>query len=366
MTLILGITAGYIFLYLIYPVWLSWVAPGKPQDECGTAEIKCVSVILLSFNGRKYLKEKIEFLLRELSAFDCYELIIIDDHSTDGSVELLNNFTGTAHIQVLFNDRQNGIPYAMNLGVSVAENEYLVFFDQRQELSPGILKRIVEPLKFENVGAVSGCISSMDKEKKRSVLRTHENFLKAKESNAGSLIGVYGPFYAIKKECYSTIPDNIILDDLYLSLRILKTKQIVIRRDCEIFDDDFDMLYDLRRTKKYLSGFLQILNQKSIIRDLTKRQQVMLIWHKYMRLLIPVLVFLCYITSAMMIFHGVKYLVLFSILTVVGLLSLMPLKINCLFKMKNIIRLNFFYFIAIADFLGHYLLFMGVKKPPGH
>ena len=346
---IFGITTFIILLYLLYPLWLTFIASDKPLNEIETEEINCVSVILLLFNGRKYLNEKINFLISELSCFECYELIIIDDNSQDGSAELLGNFRNMDHIKVLYNDKQEGIPFSMNLGVTNAKYEYVIFCDQRQELSKNILKRIVEPLKYTNVGAVSGCISYLDKEKKCSFIRRHENFLKSRESKAGSLIGVYGPFYAIKKHCYSFIPEYIILDDLYLSLRILKTKQIIIREDCEIFDDNFSTLYDFKRTRKYLSGFLQLLHEKSIISSLTKKQWIMLIWHKYLRLLIPFFICLCYLTAGFMIIQGIEYLILFSILTSIGIVSILPVKFNNLFKVKNLIRLNIFYFIALID-----------------
>jgi poly-beta-1,6-N-acetyl-D-glucosamine synthase len=357
MMIIFGITTLIILLYLLYPLWLTIIASAKPLTEKETEEIKCVSVILLSYNGNRYLRDKIKFLISELCFFESYELIIIDDNSQDGSIELLKNISDNDKIKVIINARQEGIPFSMNLGIANAKYEYVIFCDQRQELSPNILKRIVEPLSYSDVGAVSGCISAFDKTNKCSFIRKHENFLKLKESKAGSLIGVYGPFYSIKKHCYSIIPENIILDDLYLSLRVLKTKQIIILEDCKIFDDDFSTLYDFKRTRKYLSGFLQLLNERSVFSELSKKQKTMLLWHKYLRLLIPFFIFLCYITCGIMIIKGIEYLILFSMLTFIGLFSVLPFKGEFLCKTKNVIRLNVFYFIALMDAFINKLLF---------
>ena len=354
---IYSVTAFIILLYFLYPLWLSLINSGKFMNEKEAEAINCISVILLSFNGKDYLTEKINFLISELSGFECHELIIIDDNSNDGSAELLKSMANSNKITVFYNIKQEGIPFSMNLGVANAKYEYVVFCDQRQALSHSILKRIVEPLKYSAIGAVSGWISSVDKGEKYSFIRRHENFLKSQESRAGSLIGVYGPFYAIKKHCYSIIPEHIILDDLYLSLRILKTKQIVIREDCKIVDEDFSTLYDFKRTKKYLTGFLQLLNEKSIIGDLTLKQRIMLIWHKYLRLLIPFFIFLCYIITGLMTVQGTKYLILFAVLTLSGLLSLLPLKSFFLWKMKNVFRLNVFYFLALIDVFFNSVLF---------
>lgn len=345
----LCITAFFILLYLAYPVCLLIFFSSNAEREKETDEINSVSLILLSYNGKKYLNDKINFLFKELSCFQHYELIIIDDNSTDGSKEILNNYKNIQGIKIIHKNKQKGIPNSMNIGVKCARYDYLVFCDQRQKLSENILQRILEPLKYKNIGAVSGCISHLDKENKYSIIRRHENFIKSNESKAGSLIGVYGPFYAIKKQCYSDIPDYIILDDLYLSLRILKTKQIILKDDCLIIDNNFSKLYNYKRTRRYLIGFLQILKEKTIISDLSKKQKIMLIWHKYIRLLIPVFLFISYISIGFLITQGVVFVVLFSILTALGLISVFPGIFKFQFSLKNFIRMNIIYFIALTD-----------------
>lgn len=327
------------------------IAPGKSEKVIATEEIDGVSVILLSYNGKDYLEGKINFLLRELAFFKSYELIIIDDCSNDGSIEILKNYENVNHVKVIYNNKQEGIPYNMNLGADNVNYNYMIFCDQRQELSDGSLKKIVEPLKNIDVGAISGCISIQDKGKKCSFMRRHENFLKSKESQTGSLIGVYGPFYAIKKQYYSQIPEHIILDDLYLSLKILKSKQIELSQECQITDDNFSILYDYQRTKRYLTGLLQLLKERSLIRDLNYKQLTMLIWHKYLRLIIPALLFLCYISLGIAITSGIEYAIAFGIGTAVAVLSIIPGRFMCRFRFKNLVRMNVLYFLALLDIL---------------
>ena len=349
MITVLWITVFFILLYLAYPVCLLIFSSSNAEREKETDEINSVSLILLSYNGKKYLKDKINFLIKELSCFQHYELIIVDDNSTDGSKVVLDLFKNTKGVKIIYKQEHKGIPHSMNRGVNYAQYETVIFCDQRQRLSENILQRIVEPLKYKNIGAVSGCISHLDKENKYSIIRRHENFIKLNESKAGSLIGVYGPFYAIKKQCYSDIPDYIILDDLYLSLRILKTKKIILKDDCLIIDNNFSKLYDYKRIRRYMIGFLQILKEKTIISDLSKKQKIMLIWHKYLRLLIPVFLFISYISIGFLITQGVVFVVLFCILTALGLISVFPGIFKFQLSLKNFIRMNILYFIALID-----------------
>jgi biofilm PGA synthesis N-glycosyltransferase PgaC len=351
MNMVFLLTAFLFLVYMAYPLWLKVISSDKTEKEPETENIDSVSLVLLSFNGISYLEEKVDFLRRELSFFQNHELIIVDDQSTDGSRELLEKFRETENIKLLLKSRQKGIADSMNIAVENAKYEYIIFCDQRQKLSGNILQKVIEPLKNRETGAVSGCICHLDKQNSFSFLRKYENFIKAQESKAGSLIGVYGPFYAIKKQCYSIIPEDTILDDLYLSLRILKTKQIELREDCRIIDDNFAHLNNYKRARRYVSGFLQILKDKTLIRDLSTRQKTMLFWHKYIRLFIPLLLFLCYVSSGMMIMQGTGYQILFCVLTFAGLFSFVPLRIKFQFRLKNLIRINLLYTIALADIL---------------
>lgn len=324
MIILFVITTLVILIYLFYPLWLQYFIQDRQESEIISGEIKNVSLILLSYNGMQYLDKKIASLQNELAAFDDYELIIIDDKSTDGSTELLKTLSENDHLKILFNMEHRGIPYSMNRGVSIAKYDVLIFSDQRQTLSENSLKRIVEPLRKSCVGAASSCISDFDKNCNCSFIRKHENFLKIQESKSGSLIGVYGPLYAIKKECYIQIPENIILDDLYLSLQILKSNRIVIVRDCEIVDENFFELYNFSRMFRYLKGFIQIIRNRLLFRNLSLRIRTMLLWHKYLRLLIPVLLAANYMILGTLSPGNRVYLVFFVGLTILGVTTLLP------------------------------------------
>jgi len=347
MIVIFGITALLILLYLSYPLWLLLFS--TRGLEKGSEEINSVSLIILSYNGEKYLKKKINFLIREISCFQQYELIIVDDCSTDGTWEVLNSFRDIPNIRIIIKPKQTGIADSMNLSMKSAKYENIIFCDQRQSLSKNILQKIIEPLKYENIGAVSGLLYHLDKENKDSIIRRHENFIKLSESKTGCLMGVYGPFYAIKKKCYSEIPENIILDDLYLSLKILKTKQIVLLNNCMIIDEDFLELYNYNRTKRYLTGLFQLLSEKRLISDLTKKQIIMLVWHKYLRLLIPVFSFLSFICIGILIFYNDVFLILFSFLMGLIVISVLPNIFQFQSKIKNVIWMNTFYLVAFID-----------------
>lgn len=363
MLTILWATGIIIVLYLIYPVGLCIVSSSQPEGSREPDENTGVSMILLTYNGGNHLANKIKFLAGELAAFENHELIIIDDNSTDTTQNILARFSNHPGIKVIKKNVHTGIADSMNLGVSEARYGYIVFCDQRQKLCPGSLQRIIKPLANKNIGAVSGCLSPFDKENCDSMARRHENFIKSRESKLGNVIGVYGPLYAIKKKYFTPIPGHIILDDLYLSLHILKSKQIVLINDCAIIDDNFSMLYNYQRTKRYLTGLLQLLFEKRVVFDLSNLQITMLMWHKYLRLLIPIFFFLSYTASAILIPRGIEFLILFCIMSAFGILAILQMIFKFQSGIINIVRMNLYYLVAFADiFTGKLLRFFHLNN----
>lgn len=360
MTTLILITLSIFIIYLIYPFWLIRASKKMPVINLNETEINGVSLIYLSHNGIDYLEGKLNFLFKELTVFDNFEIIIIDDNSIDGSKDVIRKINNE-NIRIIINDEQMGIPHSMNTGVRKAVNSIIVFCDQRQFITNGAIGKLIEPLINKNVGAVSACISHIDKTNKISPIRIYENFVKYQESRTGDLIGVYGPLYAIRKDSYCEIPNQIILDDLYLSLKMLRNKQVVFMNECVMIDDNAVLLYNYNRIKRYLRGLLQLIFQKELIGVLTGKQILMLFWHKYLKLCIPILLFLCYTFTGIMSFQSAAYLIVFIIINLIGALSLLSSYINNKYLTLSFIGVNILYVIALFELI---FLFIYTKVVP--
>ena len=83
-----------------------------------------VSVVMLNYNGLKYLKETIPPIL-ELD-YPNYEFIIVDNGSTDGSIEFINEFE---KIRLIENGENLGYSNGKNIGVWEAKGEYILSLD---------------------------------------------------------------------------------------------------------------------------------------------------------------------------------------------------------------------------------------------
>ncbi len=351
LSVLLIITLSILVLYLLYPVYLMTLKKSKPLPIVAAINEEPVSLILLTYNGIESLRAKLQQLYDQLNEFTTYEFIVVDDGSSDGTREMLTYLKSYYKYNLVLNDFNNGIPDSMNFAVGIAKFNHLIFCDQRQKLSPNILKLLTAPLHDPDIGAVSGCISYCDCDSKHSILRRHENFLKKLESRTGRLIGVYGPLYAVKKSCYVNIAHDTILDDLALSLSILPGKQVVLIEDCCITDKNFYKLYDLKRSKRYLKGLLQVLKKKELINNLPQCVLIMLIWHKYLRLLIPPLVIACYVTLAFSIGKGSIEVVVFVVISIFILLSIIGRRLRFLSSTYSVISVNICYFCSLVTLM---------------
>ncbi len=107
-----------------------------------------ISVIMPVYNKKNYLKKSIGSVLD--SDFDDYELLCIDDASTDGSVEVLEEFKKkNDKIKLLYNECNCGAAFSRNKGIETARGRYIVFLDADDHLSKNALKEYYRLMEYK-------------------------------------------------------------------------------------------------------------------------------------------------------------------------------------------------------------------------
>lgn len=85
------------------------------------------SIIIPVYNVEKYLSECLESVFRQSLDENKYEIILVDDGSTDSSGELCDSYKSDNVIVV--HKKNEGLGYARNTGISYANGEYIIFLD---------------------------------------------------------------------------------------------------------------------------------------------------------------------------------------------------------------------------------------------
>lgn len=112
-----------------------------------------VSVILAVRNGEPFLRGQLQALERQACAFP-WEVIVIDNGSTDTSARTAREFEDRLPNFKLLSEPAAGKSRALNLGIGVARGSHLVFMDSDDEAGEGYVQKMSEALEeFDVVGA---------------------------------------------------------------------------------------------------------------------------------------------------------------------------------------------------------------------
>ena len=105
-----------------------------------------VSVIIPVYNGGKYIAKGIDSLLKQ--TFKDFEIICINDKSTDNSLEILEEFEKKdKRIKVIKNSKNIGAALTRNVGIDMAEGEYIYFLDADDYIDEKYLEGMVNKIE---------------------------------------------------------------------------------------------------------------------------------------------------------------------------------------------------------------------------
>lgn len=115
------------------------------------ADINFTSIIILTYNQLDYTKLCIESI-RAFTPKDCYEIIIVDNNSTDGTVDWLKE---QPDLNVIFNKFNLGFPVGCNMGIDIAKGENILLLNNDTIVNPDWLSKLNKALySNDNIGAV--------------------------------------------------------------------------------------------------------------------------------------------------------------------------------------------------------------------
>lgn len=103
-----------------------------------------ISVIMPVYNGERFLQEAIDSVLCQ--TFPDFELLIIDDGSTDNTSAILEKYQNEPKIRI-FQGRHQGVSAARNLGVSNARGGFVAFIDSDDRYDPNGLEKLLDAIQ---------------------------------------------------------------------------------------------------------------------------------------------------------------------------------------------------------------------------
>lgn len=127
--------------------------------------MKC-SFIIPVYNSEKYIKKCLNSILKQDSYNIKFEIIIIDDGSTDGTANIICDIQKKYPKIIRYYYQKNlGVSISRNKGIKKSRGKYIVFVDSDDELSDSFFKIINTTLKKENYDIIKTSVKCIERKK---------------------------------------------------------------------------------------------------------------------------------------------------------------------------------------------------------
>lgn len=219
------------YIYFLYPMIIAFLAPFINRQVRKRAISPSVSIIVAAYNEEQHIKMTIENKLKLDYPKEKMEIIVISDGSTDGTDEIVRQFE-RSNVSLLRQEPRQGKTAALNMAVSQARGDILIFSDANSIYSSNALREIVANFADASVGYVTGKMIYMNPDGSTigdgcSAYMKYENRLRQMETSIGSIVGVDGGIDAVRKRLYTPMRTDQ-LPDFILPLKVIEQGYRVI------------------------------------------------------------------------------------------------------------------------------------------
>ncbi|MGH9666091.1 MAG: glycosyltransferase, partial [Bryobacteraceae bacterium] len=123
-------------------------------------DIPLVTVVVPTRNRAALLRELVESLWKQTLDPETYEIIVVDNQSSDGTAEMIREMQGNSPCRLTFHvmKENKGPIHSRNAAARMAQGEILAFTDSDCRVTPEWLERGLKPFANPEVAFVSGVV----------------------------------------------------------------------------------------------------------------------------------------------------------------------------------------------------------------
>ncbi|HEX6645078.1 MAG TPA: glycosyltransferase [Gemmatimonadales bacterium] len=249
-----------------------------------------VTVVVASREPAADILARVDDLLRSEYPGDLQVVVALDAASPTHESELAER----PRLVVVRGDPPGGKATGLNAGVRAARGDVLVFTDTHQRFAPDAIRELVTALADERFGATSGRLELPERGRASLIERywRMERRLRRDEAVVHSAIGVSGSIYAMRRALWTPLPAGLILDDLYVPMRLVLAGHRVGFTDSARASDvrSTEPAGEYRRKVRTLTGNFQLCAWlPGVLVPVRNPVWLQFLLHKLLRLLTPYL-----------------------------------------------------------------------------
>jgi glycosyltransferase involved in cell wall biosynthesis len=302
--------------YFGYPISLFLIGLVRQRSVVRQDYFPSVSLIITVFNEEKRIREKLENTLSIPYPEGKLEILVVSDGSTDNTERIVLEYHDRG-ITMLPVAVRKGKEHAQREAVAQAKGDLLVFTDVATMLEPEGLQRIVSNFADPTVGCVSGedrLIGASGSTGGEGLYVRYEMWLRRLETEAHSLVGSSGSFFAARREVCRDFSGEMqsdfrtVLNSVKMGLRAVNDScALGYYKDVSDSKREFDR--KVRTVLRGLTVFLRNLEFLKISKYGFFSYQYFC--HKLLRWLVPIFLISAFVSNGFLIYDGRFFLVTF-------------------------------------------------------
>jgi biofilm PGA synthesis N-glycosyltransferase PgaC len=281
------------YTYLGYPLWL-WVrSRWHPRPVQAGPYSGSISIVMVVRNEAAVLEGKLRNLIQLNYPAGRPEIIVVSDGSTDRTNNILSEFAVAAGVRAILHQRPRGKAAGLNDAVRAARGDLVIFMDARQEIEFDAVRLLVENFADPTIGCASGelMLGNLRSEDAAGMglYWRIEKKIRELEALSGSMIGATGALYAVRRSLLVDLPEETILDDVFIPMHTLRQgMRAIFDSRARAWDvPDQGTQREFGRKVRTLSGNYQLLQLAPWLLTRANPELFEFVSHKLMRLLVP-------------------------------------------------------------------------------
>jgi cellulose synthase/poly-beta-1,6-N-acetylglucosamine synthase-like glycosyltransferase len=274
-----------------------------PRDP---VDLPALSFIVPAYNEERHLPSKLENLAELDYPKDLVDVLFVSDGSSDGTNRILGAAEG-GNLRVVYLPARGGKASAVNQAVSQARHRILVLSDTATLFAPDAVRKLIRHFADPRVGVVCGALQfhgSLESRQTEGIYWRYEGMLRLMESRLGVTLTASGAIYALRRECFISLPANTLVEDLVVPMNARKEGYRVVY-DPEARATDFAPATvggEFTRRVRIATGSFRALGQL-LHGPLDPLTAFAFLSHKLLRWILPLLLIGMFVASALLAEH---------------------------------------------------------------
>ncbi len=365
------------YTYILFPLGLNIRVrfsrrkspPSSPKQE----PLPFVSVIIPAYNEESIIEKKIHSVYQSDYSNDRLEVLVMSDASTDQTDEkVIRQQQKHPSLHFYRSEQRIGKPSILNHLATIATGEILLLTDANVMLSREAIRLLARHFSDPELGLADTQLITVTNHSFRGIAFQEKKYtgrevmIKYKESLLwGIMMGPSGACYALRKNSFSTIPSNFLVDDFYINMKVLEQgRKAIVEPKAIVYEDVTHKFTEAFRRKVRIAAgnFQNFYAFRHLFSHILKPTGFCFWSHKGIRWFGPWLILLNLVSNILLAIHEPLYLILLSIHLFIFFLITLDNILGLFGKQIVILRfITHFYSMNLALAAGLIKVLKGVK-----